>query len=85
MAVLAGFVAGAQFPLANRVFQASRGSGVGRSAGLLEWADHMGGMAGAVLVAVILVPLAGVTGACLAVAVVKLISICALAVTLARR
>ena len=85
MAVLTGLVIGAQFPLANRMFRASDSVGVGRSAGLLEWADHLGGMAGAVMVGVFIVPLFGISGACAAVAAVKLISIAALAVMLARR
>lgn len=85
LAVLAGFVTGTQFPLANRVFQAGRDTGVGRSAGLLEWADHLGGMAGAVLGGVLLVPLVGVSGACLTIAALKVVSVTGLAVAHLKR
>ncbi len=72
LAALVGFVTGVQFPLANRMF---RNTTVGRSSGFLEWADHCGGMTGAVLAAVLLIPLIGIQSTCLAIVSLKLISL----------
>ncbi|MCZ7636008.1 MAG: hypothetical protein M5U12_08205 [Verrucomicrobia bacterium] len=59
-------VVGAQFPLANRVE-----AGPGNPAGRLYTADFLGASLGALLTSTLLLPLFGVTGVCLGVAVLN--------------
>ena len=73
-AILAGAaLVGVQFPIANHCFVAAGGE-THRSAALTEAADHGGACLGALTAGVMLVPLFGVSGACLAVVLLKLCS-----------
>jgi len=73
-AIFAGAVlVGLQFPTANHCFIAAGGE-THRSAALTEAADHGGACLGALTAGVILVPLFGISGACLAVVLLKLCS-----------
>jgi len=65
--VLAGFLVGLQFPLANHLLGAS-----GRVAGALYAADLVGAFAGAMLTATVLMPVAGMVGTCGLLALLKL-------------
>jgi spermidine synthase len=70
----AGFLVGAQFPLANHIWQAGRDSPAG-TGGLLYAADLIGAFLGSVLVAVVLVPVLGIVGTCLLAALLKAASL----------
>jgi spermidine synthase len=67
---LAGFLGGAQFPLANRMYRRIHPQVVG-TAGLLYAADLVGACAAAVLVSVVLLPALGIVQTCLLVAALK--------------
>jgi spermidine synthase len=73
VSIICGLFIGAQFPLANRIYL-QNGPGVTRTAGLLYAADLLGGWLGGITGAVILLPVLGVFGACLTVALLKLAS-----------
>jgi spermidine synthase len=80
---LAGFLVGAQFPLANRMWLRDR-EAVGGAAGLLYACDLMGAFVGAIVVSVLLIPVLGILETCLLAAALKLSSL-ALATALPAR
>jgi spermidine synthase len=80
----AGFLVGAQFPLANRIWLKGRESQAGTT-GVLYASDLVGAFLAAVLVSVILVPVLGIVETCVLVAVLKLGSLLLVAFLLARR
>jgi len=57
-----GFLTGAEFPLAARLHLAAKAP-LGRAAGALDSADHLGAAAGGFLAGAVLVPVAGLEGA----------------------
>jgi len=67
---LAGFLVGAQFPVANRLFL-RRHAELSGTAGALYAADLVGGCAAALLVSVALLPALGILQTCLLVAALK--------------
>jgi spermidine synthase len=73
VSIICGLIIGAQFPLANRIYL-QHNPGVTRTAGLLYAADLLGGWFGGIIGAVILLPVLGLFGASLAVALLKLAS-----------
>lgn len=73
VSIICGFFIGAQFPLANRIYLRTN-PGVTQTAGLLYAADLLGGWFGGIIGAVILLPVLGLFGASLAVALLKLAS-----------
>jgi spermidine synthase len=80
LALLAGALGGLAFPLALaliRVRRSRRGS-AGRTAGMLYGADLVGGCLGALLGAVLLIPVFGIPQTCAAVALVVLAGLLAL-------
>ena len=81
--VLAGFLVGAQFPVANRMWLQDRESLRG-SAGVLYACDLVGAFLGAVVVSVALVPALGILDTCLLVAMLKLGSLALVAVLVLR-
>jgi len=68
-----GILTGLVFPLAASVALESRPS-IGRAAGAVDAADHVGACLGALATGTVLVPVLGVTGACLVVAAMKALS-----------
>jgi spermidine synthase len=68
---LAGFVVGAQFPLANRLWLAYSGSQPGRE-GILYASDLVGAFLASILVSVFLIPVLGIPATCLLAALLKL-------------
>ena len=68
--VIAGFVGGFQFPLANKIIL-KNASIIGRTAGLSYGMDLLGSCAGALLVSAFLVPILGIAQTCLAIAVLN--------------
>ena len=70
---MSGFLTGSQFPLANKLYlQKSRG--LSETAGSLYASDLLGGWFGGIVGAVLLLPVLGLTGTCITVALVKLTS-----------
>jgi spermidine synthase len=68
-----GFLTGSQFPLANTLYLQKSGS-LSETAGWLYAADLLGGWFGGIAGAVVLLPVLGLTGTCLTVALLKLTS-----------
>jgi len=75
-----GLLTGALFPLAAHLLQRT-GVRVAGAAGRLQWADHAGACAGALVTGVVLVPTVGVWGTCLVVSALVGTSLVLLAVT----
>jgi spermidine synthase len=66
---VAGFLVGAQFPLANKIWLKGSES---RGPGVLYASDLVGAFLGAILVSVVLIPLLGIQDTCLLAALIKL-------------
>jgi len=73
IASICGFLIGAQFPLANKIYLQD-GSSLSKTAGLLYASDLLGGWIGGIVGAVVLLPVLGLTGTCITVGLVKLAS-----------
>jgi spermidine synthase len=71
---LAGFLVGAQFPVANRMWLRS-GDRPRRTAGTLYACDLVGAFAASVVVPVVLIPVLGIVGLCFLTAALKLASL----------
>ena len=71
---IAGVLTGLEFPLVNKLFMQSN-KDMAVSAGVTYSADHIGAILGAILTGVICVPLLGVFGTCLILAVLKISSL----------
>ncbi len=69
---VAGLLTGAQYPLANRLYL-KRDGRYARTAGLLYGADLLGGWVGGMAGGIVLLPILGLPGACVAVGLAKLI------------
>jgi spermidine synthase len=78
LTLLAGALAGMAYPLALALI-ATRGESPGRAAAMLYAADLVGGCLGALLGAVILIPVLGIPQTCWAIALVTLAGLLALA------
>ena len=70
---ISGFLIGSQFPLANKLYLRDDTS-LTETAGTLYSVDLLGGWLGGVLGAVVLLPVLGLAGTCIAVALLKLTS-----------
>lgn len=68
--VIAGFIGGLQFPLANKIVLKNTRA-IGRTAGKTYGMDLLGSCIGAFLVSAFLVPILGITQTCLAVALLN--------------
>jgi spermidine synthase len=66
--LIAGFIGGFQFPLANSIYLKSIKADAGHSAGLTYGIDLFGSCLGAALTLIILVPVIGISQACILVA-----------------
>ncbi len=71
--VLAGFLVGSQFPLANKMWL--RGAESGGTAGVLYGSDLVGAFWGSIMVAVVLFPVLGILETCLLIAILKACSL----------
>ena len=72
--IIAGFIGGFQFPLANKLYLQSRG-GLVRAAGLTYGLDLFASCMGALLVSVFLLPILGILTVCLLVALLNVVSL----------
>src|SRR3990167_4504429 len=75
---MAGVLTGLVFPLVNKLFMQSN-KDIAVSAGVTYSADHIGAILGAILTGVIFVPLLGVFGTCLILAVLSMSSLALIA------
>ena len=73
LSFISGFLTGSQFPLANKLYL-NKSSNLSQTAGWLYAADMLGGWLGGIVGAVVLLPVLGLTGTCLTVALLKLTS-----------
>jgi len=70
--VIAGFIGGFQFPLANKICLKNSGD-AGKTAGLLYGADLFGACIGGLLVGVILIPILGIIQTCILLSLINLL------------
>ncbi|MFC1717343.1 spermine synthase [Candidatus Poribacteria bacterium] len=70
---ISGFLIGAQFPLANKIYLKDDTS-LSKTAGILYSSDLLGGWLGGVVGGVILLPVLGLLGSCVVVVLLKLFS-----------
>lgn len=73
LSFIGGLLTGSQFPLANKLYLANRAD-VSQTAGLLYASDLIGGWAGGILGAVVLLPVLGLGGTAITVTLLKLMS-----------
>ena len=73
LSFISGFLTGSQFPLANKLYL-KKSVSLTETAGWLYAADLLGGWFGGIVGAVVLLPVLGLTGTCLTVALLKLTS-----------
>jgi predicted membrane-bound spermidine synthase len=69
-----GWVVGAEFVIANRLFCDAGGS-VGAAAAITDASDHLGAAAGSFVVGVLLVPVLGIQASCAVLATLKAVSL----------
>jgi len=69
--ILAGFLVGSQFPLANRMWLKGR-EALGGTAGVLYACDLVGAFLGSIVLSVVLIPVLGILETCLLAAILKL-------------
>ena len=79
VAFISGFLIGAQFPLANKIYLQDD-KGLSTTAGKLYSADLVGGWLGGVVGGVVLLPVLGLLGSCVVVVLLKLCSLTLLSV-----
>jgi spermidine synthase len=70
---ICGFLIGAQFPLANKIYLKDDTS-LSKAAGILYSSDLLGGWLGGVVGGVVLLPVLGLLGTCVVVVLLKLFS-----------
>ena len=79
IAFISGFLIGAQFPLANKIYLKHQSS-LSQTAGVLYSSDLLGGWLGGVVGGVVLLPVLGLLGSCVVVVLLKLCSFIIVAV-----
>jgi spermidine synthase len=72
ISAVSGFLVGAEFPLANKLYQ---GKNLTQTAGILYALDLVGSWVGALVTSVVLIPVIGIIQTCLLLAVIKLSSL----------
>ncbi len=73
LVVVTGILVGLEFPIASKLYLMRRE--VGTTAGAIDSADHAGAFIGALLTGVLFVPLFGISGSCIIIAVLNLMSL----------
>jgi spermidine synthase len=73
LSFISGLLVGSQFPLANKLYLKDS-EGLSRTGGMLFAFDLLGGWLGGIIGAVVLLPILGLTGTCITVALIKIAS-----------
>ncbi len=71
---ISGILTGIEFPLAGAIYLRNQ-KAIGRTAGMLNSADHIGAFCGAALVGVVFIPILGMTLSCYFISMLKLSSV----------
>ena len=74
LVVITGVLVGLEFPIAGKLYLMRKGE-LGTAAGTIDSADHAGAFIGALLTGVLFVPLFGISGSCVIIAVLNLMSL----------
>jgi len=74
LVVITGVLVGLEFPIAGKLYLMRKGE-LGTTAGTIDSADHAGAFIGALLTGVLFVPLFGISGSCIIIAVLNLMSL----------
>jgi spermidine synthase len=74
LSFISGFLIGAQFPLANKIYFLKGRQDLSKTAGLIYSLDLLGGWFGGVVGGVLLLPILGLLGSCMVVVLLKLSS-----------
>jgi spermidine synthase len=74
LVVITGVLTGIEFPIASKLYFLRKGE-MGATAGTIDSADHAGAFIGAILTGVIFVPIFGITGSCVIIAGLNLMSL----------
>ncbi len=74
LVVITGVLVGLEFPIAGKLCLMRKGE-LGTTAGTIDSADHAGAFIGALLTGVLFVPLFGIAGSCVIIAVLNLMSL----------
>lgn len=69
--IIAGFIGGFQFPLANKIYPVNEKKEIGRVAGLSYGLDLLGACLGAFLTAIFLIPILGIPKTCWVTAIIN--------------
>jgi len=74
LVVITGVLVGLEFPIAGKLYLMRKGE-LGITAGTIDSADHAGACIGALLTGVLFVPLFGISGSCVIIAALNLVSL----------
>ncbi|MCR4290953.1 MAG: fused MFS/spermidine synthase [Candidatus Scalindua sp.] len=74
LVAVTGVLVGLEFPIAGKLYLMRKGE-LGTTAGTIDSADHAGAFIGALLTGVLFVPLFGISGSCVIIAVLNLMSL----------
>ncbi len=74
LVVITGVLVGLEFPIAGKLYLMRKGE-LGTTAGTIDSADHAGAFIGALLTGVLFIPLFGISGSCIIIAVLNLMSL----------
>ncbi|MBC8555179.1 MAG: hypothetical protein H8D23_36665, partial [Candidatus Brocadiales bacterium] len=74
LVAVTGVLVGLEFPIAGKLYLTRKGE-LGTTAGTIDSADHAGAFIGALLTGVLFVPLFGISGSCVIIAVLNLMSL----------
>ena len=74
LVVITGVLTGIEFPISSKLYFLRKGE-LGATAGTIDSADHTGAFIGAILTGVLFVPIFGITGSCVIIAGLNLMSL----------
>ncbi len=74
LVVITGVLTGIEFPISSKLYFLRKGE-MGVTAGTIDSADHAGAFIGAILTGVLFVPIFGITGSCVIIAGLNLMSL----------
>ncbi|MBN2121345.1 MAG: spermine synthase [Candidatus Omnitrophica bacterium] len=81
LCLIAGFLIGGEFPLANKIYSGPKSDSSGATAGFLYSADLLGGFTGGILGAIVFLPILGFKNTFLILVIIKLSSLAILLIS----